>query len=33
MLDLQAQYEPLMPKIKEALERVFAEHNYIMGLR
>jgi len=31
MLDLQAQYKPLMPKIKEALERVFAEHNYIMG--
>lgn len=31
MLDLHAQYEPLMPQIREALERVFAEHHYIMG--
>jgi len=31
MLDLHAQYEPLMPKIREALERVFADHHYIMG--
>ena len=31
MLDLQAQYEPLMLEIRKALERVFAEHQYIMG--
>lgn len=31
MLDLHAQYEPLMPEIREALERVFADHHYIMG--
>ena len=31
MLDLQAQYEPLMPEIRKALDRVFAEHQYIMG--
>ena len=31
MLDLHAQYEPLMPKIREALEKVFASHHYIMG--
>lgn len=31
MLDLNAQYEPLMPEIREALERVFADHHYIMG--
>ncbi len=31
MLDLHAQYEPLMPKIREAMERVYAEHYYIMG--
>ncbi|MDP2173093.1 MAG: DegT/DnrJ/EryC1/StrS family aminotransferase [Candidatus Cloacimonadaceae bacterium] len=31
MLDLHAQYEPLMPKIREALDRVFADHHYIMG--
>lgn len=31
MLDLHAQYEPLMPKIREALDKVFADHHYIMG--
>lgn len=31
MLDLHAQYEPLLPDIREALERVFASHAYIMG--
>ncbi len=31
MLDLHAQYEPLMPKIREALDRVLADHHYIMG--
>lgn len=31
MLDLHAQYEPLMLKIKEAMERVYADHHYIMG--
>lgn len=31
MLDLQIQYEPLMPQIRAALERVFADHHYIMG--
>lgn len=31
MLDLHAQYEPLMPAIREALEKVFASHHYIMG--
>lgn len=31
MLDLHAQYEPLMPAIREALENVFANHHYIMG--
>ncbi|PKN73447.1 MAG: transcriptional regulator [Candidatus Cloacimonetes bacterium HGW-Cloacimonetes-3] len=31
MLDLHAQYEPLMPKIREAMERVYADHHYIMG--
>ena len=31
MLDLQAQYVPLMLEIRKALERVFAEHQYIMG--
>lgn len=31
LLDLQAQYEPLMADIRQALERVFAQHHYIMG--
>jgi len=31
MLDLHAQYEPLMPRIREALDKVFADHHYIMG--
>ena len=31
MLDLHAQYEPLMPEIRTALERVFTDHHYIMG--
>jgi dTDP-4-amino-4,6-dideoxygalactose transaminase len=31
MLDLHAQYEPLMPEIRLAMEKVFSEHNYIMG--
>lgn len=31
MLDLHAQYEPLMPAIRAALDQVFAEHHYIMG--
>lgn len=31
MLDLHAQYEPLMPKIRAAMERVYADHHYIMG--
>jgi dTDP-4-amino-4,6-dideoxygalactose transaminase len=31
LLDLHAQYEPLLPKIREEMERVFAEHHYIMG--
>lgn len=31
MLDLHAQYEKLMPSIREAMERVYADHHYIMG--
>ncbi len=31
LLDLHAQYEPLLPRIREALDRVLAEHHYIMG--
>jgi dTDP-4-amino-4,6-dideoxygalactose transaminase len=31
MLDLHAHYEPLMPAIRQALDRVFTEHHYIMG--
>ncbi len=31
MLDLHAQYEPLMPGIRQAMERVFHDHHYIMG--
>lgn len=31
MLDLHAQYEPLMPAIRRNLDMVFAEHHYIMG--
>lgn len=31
MLDLHAQYEPLMPRIREEIEKVFTTHHYIMG--
>ena len=31
MLDLHAQYEPLMGEIKAAIENVFKTHKYIMG--
>lgn len=31
MLDLHAQYETLMPEIREQLDKVFASHHYIMG--
>lgn len=31
MLDLNAQYEPLMADIRVALDKVFTEHHYIMG--
>ncbi|HQQ67427.1 MAG TPA: DegT/DnrJ/EryC1/StrS family aminotransferase [Candidatus Cloacimonadota bacterium] len=31
MLDLNAQYEPLMADIRKALDKVFEEHHYIMG--
>lgn len=31
LLDLQAQYEPLMADIRQALDRVFSQHHYIMG--
>ncbi len=31
MLDLKAQYEPLLPGIKAAMDVVMSEHNYIMG--
>jgi len=31
MLDLHAQYEPLMPAIRTTMDKVFAEHHYIMG--
>ncbi len=31
MLDLHAQYKPLMPAIRRNLEVVFEEHHYIMG--
>jgi dTDP-4-amino-4,6-dideoxygalactose transaminase len=31
MLDLHAQYEALMPAIREQLDRVFTDHHYIMG--
>ncbi len=31
MLDLNAQYEPLMADIRAALDKVFEEHHYIMG--
>lgn len=31
MLDLHAQYEPLMKDIREQIERVFSDHHYIMG--
>lgn len=31
MLDLHAQYETLMPAIREQLDKVFENHHYIMG--
>ncbi len=31
MLDLQAQYEPLLPRIRTAMDKVLSEHNFIMG--
>ncbi len=31
LLDLHAQYQPLMPSIKEEMEKVFENHHYIMG--
>lgn len=31
LLDLHAQYDPLMPQIRQALERVLTDHHYIMG--
>jgi len=31
MLDLHAQYEKLMPAIREEIDKVFASHHYIMG--
>ncbi len=31
MLDLHAQYEELMPAIRQEMEKVFATHHYIMG--
>ena len=31
MLDLNVQYEPLLPAIRQAIEKVFASHKYIMG--
>ncbi|MCB5262739.1 MAG: DegT/DnrJ/EryC1/StrS family aminotransferase [Candidatus Cloacimonetes bacterium] len=31
MLDLHAQYEALMPEIRRQLDKVFADHHYIMG--
>lgn len=31
LLDLHAQYAPLMDKIRAQMEKVFAEHHYIMG--
>lgn len=31
MLDLHAQYEKILPRIREELEKVFSNHHYIMG--
>jgi dTDP-4-amino-4,6-dideoxygalactose transaminase len=31
LLDLYAQYDPIMPKLKLAIEQVISNHNYIMG--
>jgi len=31
MLDLHAQYEPMMAEIRAQMERVFTDHHYIMG--
>lgn len=31
MLDLNAQYHPLMPQIRAAMDKVMASHQYIMG--
>ncbi len=29
MLDLKAQYEPLLPRVREAMDKVLEENNYI----
>jgi len=31
LLDLHAQYEPIMPKLKQAIDEVLENHQYIMG--
>lgn len=31
LLDLHAQYEPILPQIKQAIEEVVSTHHYIMG--
>jgi dTDP-4-amino-4,6-dideoxygalactose transaminase len=31
LLDLHAQYDPILPKLKQAIEEVIATHHYIMG--
>ncbi len=31
LLDLHAQYEPIMPKLRQAIDEVLADHHYIMG--
>lgn len=31
LLDLHAQYNPILPKLRAAMDEVIAQHNYIMG--
>jgi len=31
LLDLHAQYDPILPKLKQAIEEVLSAHHYIMG--
>jgi dTDP-4-amino-4,6-dideoxygalactose transaminase len=31
LLDLHAQYNPILPKLREAIDEVISQHNYIMG--